>query len=132
MIEGGRWYYCPLCQYLKFVQDLPTMSGGQTQIFQYGDEPMKHQKKEITVTRKPSSGQYEAQWYVSGSAAEPYTVSHAKNGDWSCSCMSWTRNHPREDCKHIMRVKLQEATPVEIKASPAMTFVQAKGRVFRD
>ncbi len=74
----------------------------------------KQQKKQVTVTGKSPSYAYRNQWYVSGSAAEPYIVSEAKDGNWSCSCMAWTRNHPREDCKHIMRVKLQESKPAEI------------------
>ena len=96
----------------------------------------KQQKKEVTITRINVStwkqDSYTSQWYVSGSASVPYTVSEAKDGSWSCSCMAWTRNHPREDCKHIMRVKLAEQTPVEVKILPSMQFVQAKGRVFRD
>ena len=93
----------------------------------------KQQKKEVTVTRRIQCAvSYENQWYVSGSGNMPYTVSEAKDGNWSCSCMAWTRNHPREDCKHIMRVKLAKQTPVEVKILPSMQFVQAKGRVFRD
>src|SRR5208282_68433 len=70
------------------------------------------------------------QWYVSGSAAEPYTVSEANDGNWSCSCMAWTRNHPREDCKHIMRVKLAEAVAAEVQVTKAHQ-VEFTGRVFR-
>ena len=96
----------------------------------------RQQKKEVTVTRKPprlrAEWSYKGQWYVSGSANTPYTVSEATDGNWSCSCMAWTRNHPREDCKHIMRVKLMENTPVEVKIEPKMQFVQSTGRVFRD
>jgi hypothetical protein len=97
----------------------------------------KQQKKEVTVTVRPlqygtQTGPYKGQWYVSGSAASPYTVSEAKDSNWSCSCMAWTRNHPREDCKHIMRVKLQEAVPAEVKINSSMQFVQSTGRKFRD
>jgi hypothetical protein len=95
----------------------------------------KQQKKEVTVTKSgdtASWGHYKNKWYVSGSAASPYVVSEAKDGNWACSCMAWTRNHPREDCKHIMRVKLQENTPVEVKITPKMQFVQSTGRKFRD
>jgi hypothetical protein len=99
----------------------------------------RQQKKEVTVNRLPHpSYTYKAQWSVSASptanhpAPNPYTVSEAKDGNWSCSCMNWTRTHPREDCKHIMRVKLRENTPVEIKVNPKMQFVQSTGRIFRD
>jgi hypothetical protein len=101
----------------------------------------RQQKKEVRVraiSGYPNSSQYKRQWAVDASPTtktpnpNPYTVSEAKDGNWSCSCMAWTRNHPREDCKHIMRVKLQEAVPAEIKVSPKMQFVQSTGRVFRD
>jgi hypothetical protein len=96
----------------------------------------KQQKRAVTVTPKLIEAynrfQWKRQWYVSGSASEPYTVSQATDGNWSCSCMAWTRTHPREDCKHIMRVKLQENTPVEVKIEPSTMFVQATGRKFRD
>ena len=90
----------------------------------------KQQKKQVTVTGKSPSYAYRNQWYVSGSAAEPYIVSEAKDGNWSCSCMAWTRNHPREDCKHIMRVKLQESKPAEIPNVESHQ-VEFTGRVFR-
>jgi len=94
----------------------------------------KQQKKEITVTKRSALGldlwYYRNQWYVSGSAAEPYTVSEANDGNWSCSCMAWTRNHPREDCKHIMRVKLAEAVAAEVQVTKAHQ-VEFTGRVFR-
>jgi len=89
----------------------------------------KQQKKQVTVTGKSPSYAYRNQWYVSGSATEPYIVSEAKDGNWSCSCMAWTRNHPREDCKHIMRVKLQESKPAEIPVKSHQ--VEFTGRVFR-
>jgi hypothetical protein len=101
---------------------------------------MARQQKQAVEVHKianPRFG-YNGQWTVSASPTtktpnpDPYVVSHAKDGNWSCSCMAWTRNHPREDCKHIMRVKLQENTPVEVKVTPKMQFVQSTGRVFRD
>ena len=90
----------------------------------------KQQKKQVTVTGKSPSYAYRNQWYVSGSAAEPYIVSEAKDGNWSCSCMAWTRNHPREDCKHIMRVKLLESKPTEAPIVKSHQ-VEFTGRVFR-
>ncbi len=93
----------------------------------------RQQKKEVTVTRLMFGNVhvYKVQWSVSGSAASAYTVSEAKDGNWSCSCMAWTRNHPREDCKHILIVKLREAIPAPVKIEPKMQFVQATGRKFR-
>jgi hypothetical protein len=97
------------------------------------------QKKEVTVIYvKPAAhSAYSGQWYVSGSGKAPYTVSEAKDGNWSCSCMAWTRTHPREDCKHIMRVKLQTAVPVAVPepgkpGKTGMQLVQSTGRKFRD
>jgi hypothetical protein len=91
----------------------------------------KQQKKAVTVGRKTPSYGYKNQWYVSGSAATPYTVSEANDGNWSCSCPAWTRNHPREDCKHVMRVKLAEAVPAEVKVEPSMVATVSTGRMFR-
>jgi hypothetical protein len=98
----------------------------------------KQQKKAVEVHKiaNPRFG-YAGQWTVSASPTaktpnpDPYTISEAKDGNWSCSCMAWTRNHPREDCKHIMRVKLAESKPIEIQATRGMQFVQSTGRKFR-
>jgi hypothetical protein len=45
---------------------------------------------------------------VQGSARSPYivSISDESGGTWACSCPAWTRTVPREDCKHIMRVRL--------------------------
>ena len=99
----------------------------------------KQQKRAVEIHKivNPRFG-YVSQWThgasptKNNSSPDPYTVREAKDGNWSCSCMNWTRNHPREDCKHILRVKMQEAKPVEVKVQPKMQFVQATGRVFRD
>ena len=101
---------------------------------------MAHQQKRAVEVHKIANHRhgYNGQWTVSASPTknnsnpDPYTVSEANDGNWSCSCMNWTRHHPREDCKHIMRVKLRENTPVEVKVEPKMQFVQSTGRVFRD
>jgi hypothetical protein len=100
---------------------------------------MAQQKKIVTVTKATHTlngfSRYKAQWYVSGSAATPYTVSELRNGDWECSCMAWTRNHPREDCKHIMRVKLQENTPapaLTMASTPSLAVPIYTGRKMRD
>jgi len=92
----------------------------------------KQQKKAVTVEKKErfDSGTYRGQWRVSGSASEPYIVSHYHDDNWACSCMAWTRNHPREDCKHIMRVKLAEAVPAEVPVTKTHQ-VEFTGRVFR-
>lgn len=116
---GSKAYVCTICLHIQLIP---------------GESMARQQKAPVTVTKlvRTSSHHYKNQWNVSGSAALPYTVSEATDGNWSCSCMAWTRNHPREDCKHIMRVKLRENTPVEVKVEPKMQFVQSTGRVFRD
>jgi hypothetical protein len=99
-------------------------------------------KREVNVVKMQNinSSRWLNQWYVDASPTpknskpDPYVVSQPKVGDmWECGCKSWVSNHPREDCKHIMRVKLT-ATPMasEIKVEPSMQFIQATGRVFRD
>ena len=98
----------------------------------------KQQKAVVTVTKVQThfmSHQYKGQWHVTGSAANPYTVSEAKDGNWACSCMAWTRTHPREDCKHIMRVKLSINTPAPaatMSSVPSLACVSVQGRKFRD
>ena len=101
----------------------------------------RQQKKEVRVREisgYPNSSQYKRQWAVDASPTKnnlypnPYTVSEAKDGNWSCSCMNWTRTHPRTECKHILKVQISTNTPVEVKIEPKMMFVQSTGRVFRD
>src|ERR1039458_3428347 len=130
---GSGIEHCWDCK-AKFCAKCWGLSGYAHISKHHSEEPMaKQQKQAVTVTRKQIvlHYAYKNQWHVSGSAASPYIVSEAKDGNWSCSCMAWTRNHPREDCKHIMRVKLSEAVPAEVKVEPSMQFVQATGRKFR-
>ena len=52
-------------------------------------------------------------WKVPGMAKkgkEPplWTVYQDLNGLFSCNCPAWTKNMPRQDCKHILRVKLNQ------------------------
>ena len=99
----------------------------------------KQTKRPVTISKilNPRYG-YKSQWFHSASPTpknsnpDPYVVSLANDGNWSCDCMNWTRTHPREHCKHILRIQVQENTPVEIKIEPKMQFVQATGRMFRD
>lgn len=124
--NGGVPYRCDHCLYVK------------NQITVGEDIMAKQQKRAVRVSKiaNPRYG-YKGQWTVSASPTsknpnpDPYTVSLANDGNWSCACMIWTRNHPREDCKHIMRIKLAEAVPAEVKIEPSMQFVQATGRKFR-
>jgi hypothetical protein len=59
------------------------------------------------VQEIPASSNYARQWNVKGSRPAPYVVSLGGIGDWRCSCFAWTQNIPREDCKHVLRVKLK-------------------------
>ena len=68
------------------------------------------------------------QWSVAGSAKDPYIVSRKKawsliggnvtSEGFACSCMAFTRNTPREDCKHILKVKLFEGVSTAAKVTP--------------
>lgn len=69
------------------------------------------QKGDVRKLPAVNSPLWTSQWAVMGSGATPYIVSHKKDGEWQCSCPAWTRNTPREDCKHILRVKLAENVP---------------------
>jgi hypothetical protein len=92
----------------------------------------KQAKAAVIVTTLPTSYGYKNRWGVSGSAQTPYVVSLATDGNWACSCMAWTRTHPREDCKHIMRVKLQTAAPVVQAPNPSLALPTYSGRKMRD
>lgn len=102
----------------------------------------KQQKRPVSLSRisNPRFG-YSGQWTHSASPTSknaypaPYVVSLAKDGNWSCSCMNWTRTHPREDCKHIMRVKLSVNTPapaVTMASTPSLALPTYTGRKMRD
>ena len=69
------------------------------------------QKGEVKKLPAVNSPLWTDQWAVQGSGTAPYIVSHKKDGEWQCSCPAWTRNTPREDCKHILKVKLVEKVP---------------------
>jgi hypothetical protein len=81
-------------------------------------------KGEVRKLPKVNSPMWHDQWSVTGSAKEPYIVSHKTNGSngsttedgWACACMAFTRNTPREDCKHILKVKLFEGMSTAAKA----------------
>src|SRR5271166_1561749 len=111
--NGGVSYVCVRCQYTLFHH--------------VGDNSMAKQQKRAVEVHKIANPRYgnKGQWTVSASPTsknlnpDPYTVSLANDGNWSCACMIWTRTHPREDCKHIMRVKLAEAVPAEVKIAPS-------------
>src|SRR5208337_1539915 len=94
----------------------------------------KQSQKLVTVTPLVGNFTYENRWAVTGSAASTYIVSEAKDGNWACSCMAWTRTHPREDCKHILRVKLQENTPAPaptMSSAPSLAVITYTGRKMR-
>jgi hypothetical protein len=81
---------------------------------------------------------YKRQWYHGASPTKknlfpnPYVVSEPRIGDiWECSCMNWTRNNPREDCKHILRVKLQYAVPTPVAPVGVGLQMTFTGRIFR-
>lgn len=51
---------------------------------------------------------YQQQWQVpsqSSKGKKMYTVSLRHDGTFECACMNWTRTVPREDCKHILKVR---------------------------
>lgn len=76
-------------------------------------------KNDVRRLNKNNAPMGSEQWAVQGSAAAPYVITHYNhtNGStteegWACSCMAFTRNTPREDCKHILRVKNFEGITV--------------------
>ena len=57
---------------------------------------------------------YKKQWDVQGSARKPYIVSLTMNNDFVCSCPAWTRSTPRKDCKHIKKIKDENAFDISV------------------
>lgn len=66
------------------------------------------------------------QWAYQGSAKQPYIVSHRTDGQvngsvtsdgWACSCMNFTRNVPRTECKHILKVMMSEGVTSQSKTA---------------
>ncbi len=89
-------------------------------------------RKEGDIWKLPvvNSPMWTEQWAYQGSAKEPYIVSHRTdnvvNGSvtqegWACSCMcmNFTRNTPRTECKHILKVMMSEGKSVGKKAPMA-------------
>lgn len=73
---------------------------------------------EIRKLPKGSSPLFTEQWAYQGTAKAPYIITaRRKPGEgvktgwdyvWGCSCPDWTKHMPRQDCKHIVAVKLKE------------------------
>ena len=105
------------------------------------DAPMK--KGEIRKLAKATSALWTDQWLVMGTAKAPYVISKKqKTGEWQCSCPDWSKHVPREDCKHILKVKMQEgilvtkeknifSAPVVPVQNQGMALPAPKGRKFR-
>lgn len=87
------------------------------------------QKGEVKKLPAVNSPLWTDQWAVQGSGNAPYIVSHKKDGEWQCSCPAWTRNTPREDCKHILKVKLVEKVPSSIVVGMTKTVVTVESGV---
>jgi len=137
---------CPVCY--KIDKSCPH---GRTTFCKYGcfNEPtiqkakqkkhpiliMKVDKLEDEITETVPNPKWLRQFDVTGSSGSNYTVSQEKLSTyWHCSCPAWTRNTPRTDCKHILKVKLflvnngtklESNVPIE-KPNPNKT-----GRKFR-
>lgn len=50
-----------------------------------------------------------------------YTVSKRHDGTWACSCPAWTRQSPRQNCKHILSIlvqQMQAQPPQPVKSTP--------------
>lgn len=57
---------------------------------------------------------YTQQWDVPSQSSKGkkfYRVSLRHDGLMECSCKAWTSTVPREDCKHILRKRLELGMP---------------------
>lgn len=64
----------------------------------------------------PKPDKWVHRWPVVSESAyggETYNVALARDGTWGCSCKGWIfqKARPREDCKHILRVKREIEEP---------------------
>ncbi len=84
------------------------------------------------LAQKKASKSYVNQWTVTGSKGNQYVVSQRGDGEFECSCRSWTTTVPREDCKHILRKKLELMQQNGGTITVKKTTVEIKqGRKFR-
>lgn len=96
--NGGKAWRCKLCGWRgNYDQKLTAPNWKKGHI----------RERHLTEVRYG----YERQWEVQGSAKTPYIVSLRTNGIYECSCLAWTRTTPREDCKHILLIKLAYVMP---------------------
>lgn len=105
----------------------------------------------LTVTRKEgdiwelpksNSPMWTQQWGYQGSAKEPYIVSHKSQGPyntnsvtpegWACSCKAFTRNMPRVDCKHIVRIKLDTGVSLTTVKKAMASLDDAEEKAFAE
>lgn len=113
---------------------------------------MAMQSGEIRKLPAASSPMFVSQWAYQGTAKAPYIISRKggykgtgyateqqKAQEWQCSCKSWTTTVPRQNCKHIIAIKLKEGllnevTPIDWKPKsltkhPLIMVKPAKGHV---
>lgn len=86
-------------------------------------------KGDIRKIPTSSSPVWTSQWAVQGTGKVPYIVSHKKNAagsslEWQCSCPAWTTTMPREDCKHVLKVKLVEGFSLAVTNTGTKEFVK--------
>jgi hypothetical protein len=97
---------------------------------------------EIRKLPKSSSPMFTTQWAYQGTAKTPYIIScrqgYKGNGyateqqkaqEWQCSCKSWTTTVPRQNCKHIIAVKLKEGILKDVTSKPLIVVKPEKGHV---
>ena len=80
----------------------------------------------------PQADKWAKQWQVQGSASAPYTVSVDWNSNWACSCVGWIRHFPRQDCKHIKKIRCSCTGPgicCHIKQSMSPEVEKPKSRL---
>lgn len=80
-----------------------------------------------------SSTRWLQQWKVlSSNGKKEYVVSQCEDKTFACSCPNWTRNMPREECKHILRQRLTMiGTSIILSPNSVLTIKQVSGRKFR-
>lgn len=119
--------------YQQFVTDGMSMKAAskvsQTQtenlMKKSGADKVPMKKGDLRRLPASQSPLWTDQWAAMGTGKFPYIISHKKDAagsdiEWQCSCPAWTTSKPREDCKHILKVKLIEGVPLTMKTDTSV------------
>lgn len=109
--------YCPNCGTKMMLSITPF----RRWVCPVSCENATNPSKEVQEIGTKSGSNQKRRFTVPGSGKMSYTVVQLyhtpdPSREWQCSCPAWTRHVPRTDCKHIIRVKVENMTTKESEA----------------